>query len=137
MSVSMAATIGIWFCAYVMVPLLVLVHELGHAAEAIRAGRRPVITVGKSPPLFAKSFDALEVQFHPRLPLSYFYPLTSRHKIPRSYAGLCRIDRTGLTVAQLRAFYSAGPAASVFAGLCFVPLAWILPAESPVFWIAV
>jgi hypothetical protein len=135
-SVDLAMMIGVGVWAYVMVPLLTLAHELGHARVAIRCGRRPVVSVGKSPPLFARSFRSLEVRFHPRLPVSYFYPLTPPQVLPRAYRGRCTIDPVGLSVAQLREFYSAGPVASVFAGLCFVPPAWLLPADSPFFWIA-
>ncbi len=121
---------------YIMVPILVVVHELGHAAAVVRAGKRPTVMVGKSPPLIAYRFRSFDLRFHPRLALEYFYPRTALKGFPKTYVGYCHFDPTGLTVGQLRAIYSSGPHASMLAGLCFAAVAWFIPASSLLFWIA-
>jgi hypothetical protein len=121
---------------YVMTPLLVLIHELGHAAAVISTGRRPVVVIGKTPPWFARRFGSFDLAFHPRLPLSQFYPRTHLRDIPNGYAGQCRFDPAGLTVRQLRSIWSAGPQASVIVGLLLGVLAWFLPVDSVPFWIS-
>jgi hypothetical protein len=121
---------------YVVGPLLVLIHELGHASAVVRAGRRPMVVVGKTPPLFARRFRTFDLAFHPRLPLSHFYPRTPWQRIPKTYVGLCRYDPRGLKVRELRSISSAGPHVSIIAGLCLGALTAVLPAGSVAFWVA-
>lgn len=122
---------------YITMPLLVLIHELGHARAAVRAGRRPVVIVGKQPALIAHRFRSFELQFHPRLALDHFYPRTHPRDVPKTYLGECVFDPRGLTVAQLRSIFFAGPHASILTGFCLSAVAFLIAdLASAVFWIA-
>ena len=102
---------------FVINPLLVLVHEMGHAFAAIRLGRRPDVIVGKTPPLFEARL--------PRLDLSFHFLLGSARRRIRAPGGCC-YDRAGLTVSELRGVASAGPMASIAAGVCLALVALLV-----------
>jgi hypothetical protein len=121
---------------YVMGPILVLIHELGHAIAVVRTGRRPVVVVGETPPLISLRLRRLDLRLNPRLPLSHFHPGTPRGSLPKTYVGICRYDPVGLTVRQLRSIFSAGPHTSILAGLFFGALALLAPIGSFLFWTA-
>jgi hypothetical protein len=83
-------------------PIIVIVHELGHARALRRvAGRRSVILVGSGPTLLIRHF----VNYDLRISLFAFA------------GGACVYDPRGLTVAQIRAVVSGGPWATVILGL--------------------
>ena len=127
--------LGMLVIFYVIVPLLVLIHELGHAVAAIHAGRRPTVRIGVAPPLISRRFHSFDLHLN-RLPLDYFYPRTPRKEVPKTPMGVCQFDPTGLTVGQIRTFLSAGPHASILAGLAVGLAAWLLTPGSFAFWLA-
>lgn len=126
------------FSAYVTVPILILIHELGHARAAIRLGRRPVVVIGKQPALVVKRFRRFDLLLHPRLPLDQFYPRTPLTAVPKECPGECGFEIRGLTVDQLRSVYAAGPHASNAVALLLSAVAFLVAdSYSVIFWIAV
>jgi hypothetical protein len=118
-----AIAAGAFVAAYVLAPLEVLCHELGHAHAALRAGRRPTVRVGRQPAPLQRRFRHLDLHFNPRLNLS-----------GGSLGGTCEWDSRGLTVAQLRRILSAGPHVSATVGVVCGLLAYLLAGVPLLFW---
>lgn len=115
--------IGTAVGAYVLCPILLLVHELGHAWAVARTDRRSMVFVGTSPALISRRFERFDLHFHPWLGTSNI--------------GRCVYDPRGLTVAQLRSITTAGPYATVASALVLSAIAIaIADAYSIVFWAA-
>ena len=88
--------------------VIVLVHELGHAAFALWATDAPVfVSVGRSPPLVRMRLGRLELALHPLPP-------------DRAAAGFARV-RASLTWGDRLAFVLAGPFANVLLALALSP----------------
>ncbi len=128
-SVLLALVILTW----VMVPILGLVHELGHAAAVIRAGKRPVVIIGQTPALIIHRFRKFDLHIHPQVGLDQLR--TPLREIPESVYE-CWFDARGLTVGQLRSIYSAGPHASILAAMLFTIVVWFAPVGSLLFMVA-
>lgn len=88
---------------YIALPLLVLVHELGHAVTPLRAGRRVYVSVGRQPSLLAFEVGGLTLSINPLLE-----PVPEQRGT-EDVGGFCEFNATGMTVAQCRATISAGP----------------------------
>ena len=116
-----ARFLGAWLAAYALGPILLLVHELGHARAVGRCGRRSTVFVGKSPALITRRFRTVDLHFHPLL--------------GKSEIGHCVYDSQGLTVAQLRSITVAGPHATIVCALVLSAIAIaIADAGMVVFW---
>jgi hypothetical protein len=98
-------TLVVLMTAFVLLPLAVLVHELGHAWAVIRLGRLPVVLLGtRRPPIARLHLKRMVICWHPLMD-----------------GGLCAYNATGLTVAEARRVINAGPRAMAgFALLCAV-----------------
>jgi hypothetical protein len=75
---------------FVLPPTLVLAHEMGHAIEAIRRGRRPVVVVGREPSLLDLRFRRFDLRLHPVLELTD----AESAEMGADVAGWCVFDRT-------------------------------------------
>lgn len=119
---------------YVTLPLLTLIHELGHAWAALRCGRQSLVLVGHQPLLLRHRFGRIEVRFNPIL-----YSLRrnlNRRVSAEAVGGLCFYDHRRLSVDQLRSIARGGAMATVFAGLACATLAYLAtPPGSLGFWL--
>jgi hypothetical protein len=106
---------------FVTAPLIVLVHELGHARAVWRVAARPsVVLVGGGPVLFEHRFATMHV----------------RVRALARGGGACGYDARGLTVEQERAITMAGPWATVGLGLlCAMLAALVNDPHSLLYWI--
>jgi hypothetical protein len=118
---------------FVTGPLLTLLHELGHARGVIRAGRRPLVIVGREPALIKLRLRRLDLHFDPWGGVRLSDPAWQR---PGQIAGSCLYHPTGMTAAQHRSIILGGPWASVLGGLLFAAVALACPPASVAFWIA-
>ena len=102
-------------------PLLILVHELGHAFAVIRTGRRPkVIVAPEMRPMIVHSFKRFDLAFNPVLRDPRRLLGDARRPIgvgSRRPLGLCQYDVRGVTVAEHRSILRSGPLASALAAL--------------------
>lgn len=118
---------------YGVIPVLILIHELGHARALIRAGKRPLVLVGRQPAAFHWKTRRLEVRFDPRLPLQRVKATKTTPGFVRY--GVCVYDSEDLTVQQLRSISAAGPHASVVAAVAAAAVAWLIgDPGSALFW---
>jgi membrane-associated protease RseP (regulator of RpoE activity) len=102
----------------VTLPLIVIVHELGHAlATRWVAGRRSVVSVGRQPAMIDHQTQWFWFRIHPMLDLA------------GQRLGYCLYDRKGLTLRQEREIILAGPLASFL--LAFVGAAVAYLADDP------
>jgi hypothetical protein len=119
---------------YVLLPFLVLIHEMGHAVPGIRAGKRPTVIVGTGPPMIDHSFRTFDLRFSMRLGWSRFRRRPSEDDAP---LGECEMGYIGLTVGQVRSIHGGGPHLSIVAGVCLLGLAVLLPVGSYLFYVTV
>src|SRR5262249_18044026 len=126
----------------VTVPLLMVVHELGHAAAVARAGQRPVVVVGNRPPIFMRDFRRFDLLLHPGVGLDYFHFTSDADEEEDgedrpAHIARCTYSPVGLTVKQLRSISRAGPRASLFAAVVLAEVTYLLddPLSVP-FWLA-
>jgi hypothetical protein len=128
------------FTRLVTVPILVVIHELGHAAAVARAGQRPVVVIGRRPPIYMRDFRRFDLLLHPGIGLDYF---RLRHDDEEGEEpadpniARCAYSAVGMTVRQLRSISRSGPRASILAGLVLAEVAWLI--DDPLtswFWIA-
>jgi hypothetical protein len=111
------AFVGLMISCYCIDPISVLIHELAHAAAAIRAGRRPVVNVGPTERAGALHWRLRRLDFR-------FHPYVADPKnLPR---GFCIFDDRGLTARQLRMITLAGPLASVAFGAALAVPLWLI-----------
>ena len=117
---------------YVTGPLLLVIHELGHAVAVLRANGVALIEVGRQPPLLRLRTRRLEVRVHPQL----HWPGREQRFGPGAW-GVCRFDPRGLSVGQLRAIVNGGPLAEAAVGFGFALIAYAVSDPTNVaFWIA-
>lgn len=121
---------------FISVPLLVVVHELGHAAAVARAGQRPVVVIGRGAPIFVRDFRRFDLLLHPGVAIDYFRIRREDEEPADTHIARCAYSSVGMTVRQLRSIAKSGPRASVLAGLLLAEIAWLIgdPA-SMTFWI--
>jgi hypothetical protein len=127
---------------FVTVPILMIVHELGHAAAVARAGQRPVIVVGNRPPIFMRDFRRFDLLLHPAIGFDYFRfsrddDEEEEDEQPSPHIARCAYSPVGLTVKQLRSISLGGPRASLLAAVVVAEVAYLLgdPLSIP-FWLA-
>ncbi len=123
---------------FVTVPILMIVHELGHAAAVARAGQRPVIVVGNRPPIFMRDFRRFDLLLHPAIGFDYFrLRREDEDEQPDAHIARCAYSPVGLTVKQLRSISLAGPRASLLAAVVLAEVTYLLGDPlSLQFWIA-
>jgi hypothetical protein len=115
-----AAGMSLAICACLVTPLLVVVHELGHAVAAVAlTPQRVMIRIGGEPYLVRFALGRIDVRFH-----------------PTGYIAHCDLDTRVITPGRLALVALAGPVTSIaFAG-AVAPLAVALYGGSFVlFWI--
>ena len=107
---SLAFSVLIW-------PVLVFVHELGHAVAAVAfTGQRVVIRMGGDPYLVRFALGRIDVRYH-----------------PSGYIAHCAMTSWRMSRLQLAAVSLAGPAASLAFGLAILfaapawPEHWLIP----------
>jgi hypothetical protein len=129
---------------FVTVPILMIVHELGHAAAVVRAGQRPVIVVGNRPPIFMRDFRRFDLLLHPAIGFDYFRftrdeeeEEAEEDEHAHSHIARCTYSPVGLTVKQLRSISMSGPRASLLAAIVLAEVTYLLgdPHTLP-FWLA-
>lgn len=124
---------------FVTVPLLVVVHELGHAAAVARAGHRPVVVIGRKPPIFMRDFRRFDLLLHPGVAIDYFgirRDDDDEEEVEDMHIARCAYSSVGMTVRQLRSISKAGPRASILAGLVLAEVAYLIGDPfSMLFWI--
>jgi hypothetical protein len=125
----------------VTVPILMIVHELGHAAAVARAGQRPVIVVGTRPPIFMRDFRRFDLLMHPSIGFDYFRfrrdDEEDEQEEPATHIARCTYSPVGLTVKQLRSISLAGPRASLLAAVVLAEVTFLINDPlSLAFWIA-
>ena len=134
-AVTAIIVVGLVTC-YVTIPLLVFVHELGHAFAVMRVGRSPIVIIGRQPALIRFQLGRLELRIDPRLNLLNYHRADIR-KVGRSTdLGLCRYDPQNLSSAQVRSIVRAGPIAMIAAGVVSAIAAVLFGSSDSVgFWI--
>jgi hypothetical protein len=126
---------------FVTIPFLMIVHELGHATAVARAGQRPVIVVGKGPPIFMRDFRRFDLLLHPSIGFDYFRIRSAddeeEEEEEDAHIARCAYSPVGLTVKQLRSISKSGPRASLLAAIVLAEVAYLLgdPTSIP-FWLA-
>jgi hypothetical protein len=124
----------------VTVPILVVIHELGHAAAVARAGHRPVVVIGRRPPIFMRDFRRFDLLLHPGIGLDYFRLRRDdedEEEVADPNIARCAYSAVGMTVRQLRSISRSGPRASILAGLILAEVACLINDPlSSWFWIA-
>jgi hypothetical protein len=128
---------------FVSVPILMIVHELGHAAAVARAGQRPVIVVGNRPPIFMRDFRRFDLLLHPSIGFDYFRfrrdgeEEDAEDDVHSAHIARCTYSPVGLTVKQLRSISLAGPRASLLAAVVLAEVTYLLADPlSITFWFA-
>ncbi len=121
---------------FVSVPLLVVVHELGHAAAVARTGQRPVVVIGRRPPIFVRDFRRFDLLLHPGIAVDYFRIRREDEEPADTHIARCAYSSIGMTVRQLRSIAKAGPRASLLAGLVLAEVAYLVGEPVSIwFWI--
>jgi hypothetical protein len=122
---------------FVTVPLLVVVHELGHAAAVARAGQRPVVVIGRRAPIFVRDFRRFDLLLHPGVAIDYFRIRDEdEDEVADTHIARCAYSSVGMTVRQLRSIAKSGPRASILAGLVLAEVAYLIgDPTSMVFWL--
>jgi hypothetical protein len=124
---------------FVTVPLLVVVHELGHAAAVARAGHRPVVVIGRKAPIFMRDFRRFDLLLHPGIAIDYFRIKRQddeEEEVADTHIARCAYSSVGMTVRQLRSISKSGPRASILAGLVLAEVAYLIGDPfSMLFWI--
>ena len=121
---------------FITVPLLVVVHELGHAAAVARAGHRPVVVIGRRAPIFVRDFRRFDLLLHPGIAIDYFRIRDEDEEPSDTHIARCAYSPIGMTVRELRSIAKSGPRASILAGLVLAEVAYLIGDPlSMVFWI--
>lgn len=120
---------GVWSQVFAVVslavflvqPLLIFVHELGHAVAAVAlTGQRVLIRIGGEPYMVRFALGKIDVRFH-----------------PSGYVAHCELNPARMSPGDLLIVVLAGPAASVALAMALIPLALAWWGDSAVlFWIA-
>jgi hypothetical protein len=104
----------------VLLPILTLLHELGHAVVALRVSEGPVhVQVGRPPAQLRFRIGRLQVSFS---------PLPARGM---PFAGLCLFQRTSRSVVRELVLLLAGPAMSALAAVALAAAAVISLRSAP------
>jgi hypothetical protein len=94
-------------------PFALLLHELGHASTALRAGEGPVlVSVGRPSSAVEIHFDRLKICFSP-MPLG-------RRLLRPGIGGYCKWDPVGVSPRNRLLVYLAGPLVTALLVLAFV-----------------
>jgi hypothetical protein len=125
---------------FVTIPILMVVHELGHAAAVARAGQRPVIVVGNRPPIFMRDFRRFDLLVHPAIGFDYFRIRREGEEEEEQddpHIARCAYSPVGLTVRQLRSISLAGPRASLLAAVILAEVTYLIGDGTSIpFWLA-
>ena len=108
------------FVAGVLVPpLLVVVHELAHAAAVVAlTGQRVMVRIGGEPYLVRFALGKIDVRFH-----------------PSGYVAHCEFTRFRMSPRRLLVVSLAGPAASIALAAALALLSLVWQATPVLFWI--
>ena len=115
-----AAVVVSLVTGFLVEPLLVFAHELGHALAAVAlTGERVLIRVGGEPYLVRFALGKIDVRFH-----------------PSGYVARCELSPARISPRHYLVVALAGPAVSLAVGAVLVPVALAWRGDSPVlFWI--